>query len=198
MGIIVPARMVQVAEQEGIEFPTGSALPAIGASQPVSVGSRRPCAGRCSGPLDDRGHLLSARGALPRAKVSAVVEYVEDQPDPGADGGAPTTSRRSSSGPPGCSRTVCHRAPPRAGQAAPANRGGRRARRLRGSEPVLPSLQAPARRHARATPGARRDRQKGVSFAEKCHSDCLTALMSGVGRRPSLEPTTGGYGEHPR
>src|SRR5262249_22816101 len=68
---------------------------------------------------------------------------------------------------------VRHRSARRAGQAADGNRkrllpgGGRRARRLLGPEPVLPSLQAPDRRHAGTIPDARKNRQNGVSSAKK-------------------------------
>jgi glycosyltransferase involved in cell wall biosynthesis len=61
---------------------------------------------------------------------------------------------------------VRHHAACRTGQAAPARRrllpgASRRARRLLGPEPALPSLQAPPRRHAGAVPGTRKNRLKG-------------------------------------
>jgi hypothetical protein len=67
---------------------------------------------------------------------------------------------------------VCHRPPRRAGQAAPARRrlhpgGGRRARRLLGPEPVLPSLQAARRRHAGAVPDAHKNRLTGRNFRQE-------------------------------
>src|SRR5262249_51772756 len=49
----------------------------------------------------------------------------------------------------------------------PAPGGGRRLRRLLGPEPVLPSLQAPGRRHAGAVPDARKDRQTGRKFLQE-------------------------------
>src|SRR5262249_54915303 len=61
---------------------------------------------------------------------------------------------------------VRHPAPRRACQATAASWNGpvpggrRRVRRLLGSKPILPSLQAPRRRHAGAVPAARENRLK--------------------------------------
>jgi AraC family transcriptional regulator len=107
--------------------------------------------------LAPRRHARGRDGALPRGRLRAVVEYIEEHLDAG-----PTLEQMAAVATP-----VRHHAPRRTGEAAPARRrrllpgGGRRARRLLGPEPVLPSLQAPGRRHSGAVPDARKNRLTG-------------------------------------
>ena len=128
-------------------------------------------------------HVLAPRraargrdGSLPRGRLRAVVEYIEDHLDAG-----PTLEQmaavarlspyhfarqfKAATGLPPHQYVIARRV--ERAQAAPAGGrrplpgGGRRARRLLGPEPVLPSLQAPRRRHAGTIPYVRKNRIKG-------------------------------------
>src|SRR5262249_51188946 len=81
----------------------------------------------------------------------------------------------------------------------PVPGGGRPARRLLRPEPVLPALQAPRRRHARAVPDALKKRLTGRTFRqETARRPPLPFLMSSVGRRDcptARELVVGGLGQ---
>jgi hypothetical protein len=144
-------------------------------------------------------HVLAPRrperwraGRLPQGPVRAIVEYVEEHLDASLTleqmaavvhlspyhFAAVQGRHRAAAAP------VRHPASRRAGEAAPARRrrllpgGGRRARRLRGPEPLLPSLQAPRRRHAGSVPDARKNRLNGRKSRQETgrrtpyHSSC--------------------------
>src|SRR5262249_46064602 len=89
---------------------------------------------------------------------------------------------------------VRHPTPRRASQALPASRdglvsgGGRRERRVLGSEPIHPPLQATRRRHAGAIPDARKNRLKAASRSKKRQSDPLT-IPHKRGRRVGDTPS---------
>ena len=117
------------------------------------------------------------------------------RPEPGADvGGRPPQRLPFRAAVPGGHRAaaapVRDHAPRRAGQSTPASRNGpfpdrdRGARRILGSKPILPSLQAPRRRHAGSVPDARKIRTtRRKSLQETRLANPLPFPMSRVGRR---------------
>jgi hypothetical protein len=134
-------------------------------------------------------HILAPRrpergrdGALPRGAAPRRRRVLRGAPRRGPDPGAVGRGRPPQplplraavqGGHRATAAPVRHRAPRRTGEGAPARRrrllagAGRRARRLRGPEPVLPALQAARRRHAGAVPDARKNRINAASPTKK-------------------------------
>ena len=140
-------------------------------------------------------------GALPRRKLRAVVEYIEEHLDAGltleqmaavAHLSPYHFARqfKAATGLPPHQYVIARRV--ERAQATPARRrrplpgGGRRGRRLLGPEPILPSLQAPRRRHAGAVPQVRKNRIKGRKPLQETRTASHLGFSQDRGTSPEL------------